>query len=83
MRVTFVDLVVGVRNLKNCSLSEAKDAVNEFLGTSVSTDRPLIAALAMQGMLGHPECPTWNVAVAEDAVKAADALLAELEKPKT
>jgi hypothetical protein len=42
------------------------------------TKRELFAAMAMQGMLAHPECPTWNVS--EDAVKAADALLAELEK---
>lgn len=42
------------------------------------TKRELFAAMAMQGLLGQSGCVVWDVS--EDAVKAADALIAELEK---
>jgi hypothetical protein len=45
------------------------------------TKREYIAALAMQAMIANPEWETEGT-VSEDAVYAADALLAELERTK-
>lgn len=44
------------------------------------TKREYFAAMAMQGMLPHPELLIVDEGVAKDAVMMADALIAELNK---
>ena len=47
------------------------------------TKREYFAAMAMQGILAHPEHSKFTAAaIADDAIRQADALLAELEKPQ-
>lgn len=45
------------------------------------TKRELVAMAAMQGVLAAPDCPPSNERIAAFAVRCADALLAELDKP--
>jgi hypothetical protein len=44
--------------------------------------RERIATACMAGMLANPDVDPWRVKVAVDAVFHADALIAELDKPK-
>lgn len=44
--------------------------------------RERIATAAMRGMLANPNVDPWRDKVAVDAVILADALIAELDKPK-
>ena len=52
-------------------------------GFSGLTKRELFAAIAMQGILANPDCNAKTYeAYAVDGVRYADALLAELAKPR-
>lgn len=65
------------------SKSEGCDGATYMTGTAVSfglTKREMFAMAALQGILAKPEV-SMNYA-AEDAVKFADELIAELEKPE-
>jgi hypothetical protein len=62
----------------NGTLSDGDDVAPEQTGL---TKRELIAAMALQGILSHPDSDYSRSA--EMAVKRADALLAELERSRS
>jgi hypothetical protein len=61
------------------------DFIEYNLGTIAANmpgRRERIATACMAGMLANPDVDPWRVKVAVDAVFHADALIAELDKPK-
>ena len=57
-------------------------AVEQELGMKFPDRRERIATACMAGMLANPDVDPWRVKVAVGAVFHADALIAELDKPK-
>lgn len=66
--------------MKNGNLNAFPVVLNNEIHSDGLTKRELIAAMAMQGALASTEFQTHRIA--EEAVRQADELLAELEKTK-